>query len=91
MRELSLGRLTMVLVWQSDIIGQSWHPRGIFFGQQGMSSAMPSMTMSVDAISDAFAGAGVMAAAGRTIGAAMRPQTASTLRNRNMVSRMVTK
>ena len=76
-----------MLAWHSDIIGQSWHPRGIFFGQQGMSSFMPSMTMSVDAISDVF----VMAAAGRAIGAAISPHTASTLRKRNMVSRIVTK
>ena len=55
-----------------------------------MSSVMPSMTLSVDVMSDALAGAAIMAAAGRATGAAMRPHTASTLRNRNMVSLMVT-
>jgi hypothetical protein len=89
-REVPLVRLMIMPAWQSDIIGQSSQPRGAFFGQQGMSSAIPSVAIVSIVATAGAVGIAIMAAAERVTGAAMRPHTASTLRTRNMVSLMLT-
>ena len=57
-----------------------------------MFSAMPSVaTASVGAAAAATVGRAIVANAERDTGAAIKPHTASTLRNRNMANRMLTK
>ena len=57
-----------------------------------MFSAMPSVaTASVGAVAAATSGRAIVANAERDTGAAIKPHTASTLRNRKMANRMLTK
>ena len=60
------------------------------FGQHGISSAISSVPILSPEVAAEVGACIVIAMAERAIGVAIRPQTAKTLKTRNMVSLMLT-